>query len=554
MSVDDHEVIVVGSGAGGSAAAWALTRAGVRVLLLEAGPAFDPGVDYRLSRPDWETSAFPGKKGSRLPYSAAQFQSLSTEYTHLRSWNVHSGKLNKTGHRQLAGYRHVAGLGGSTLHFTGEAHRMHPAAMKMYSGFQVAADWPLDYGELESSYLEAERIIGVAGPVQDGNRQRSAPCPLPSHPISYASRRLGEGFHRLGMSWLPNNLAVLSQPYNGRPPCNYCGQCRRGCPRTDKGSADVTFLRQARATGKLTTLTASPVAFLEAGADDRITGIRYRDGAGSEYRLSASVIILACGAVNTPRLLLHSEGANAQAGIGNESGQVGRNFMETLGWTSLGLHPDRLDGHRGLPADAICWDYNAPDAITGVVGGCRFTPSLIESDIAGPLNYARRVVGGWGREHLRGMGEQFGHGLGVGAIGEFLPNEDTYVDLDPVHRDEFGMPIARIHSHLTRIDLERLTFMAGKCREIMEAAGVSDLFEEYGSYDFFNSTHVFGTCRMGTDPDKSVVNSECRSHRWKNLYIMDASIFPSSGGGEAPSLTIGALTLRACRRLLNRLS
>ena len=111
------------------------------------------------------------------------------------------------------------------------------------------------------------------------------------------------------------------------------------------------------------------------------------------------------------------------------------------------------------------------------------------------------------------------------------------------------MPLARIHSHLDDMEIRRIEFMANKSREILIASGVEEMFEEFGSYDFFSSTHVFGTCRMGTDPEDSAVDAYCRSHRWKNLFVIDASVFPSSGGGEAPSLTIEAISLRAAARL-----
>jgi choline dehydrogenase-like flavoprotein len=81
--------------------------------------------------------------------------------------------------------------------------------------------------------------------------------------------------------------------------------------------------------------------------------------------------------------------------------------------------------------------------------------------------------------------------------------------------------------------------------EILQAAGTAKPFEEFGTYDSFNATHVFGTCRMGADPRNSVVDKDCRSHRWRNLFVVDASVFPSSGGGESPSLTIEALAIRA---------
>jgi choline dehydrogenase-like flavoprotein len=163
----------------------------------------------------------------------------------------------------------------------------------------------------------------------------------------------------------------------------------------------------------------------------------------------------------------------------------------------------------------------------------------------GPINYAKRIVSGWGSEHKQRMRDLFGHILSVGAVGESLPNEKTYVDLDPDAADRHGLPVARINAFLPSRDLVRLEFMAEQCRAILIASGSTELVEEYGSYDFFSATHVFGTCRMGSDPESSVVDRRCRAHRWRNLYVCDASVFPSSGGGESPSLTIEALALYA---------
>jgi choline dehydrogenase-like flavoprotein len=150
------------------------------------------------------------------------------------------------------------------------------------------------------------------------------------------------------------------------------------------------------------------------------------------------------------------------------------------------------------------------------------------------------------------MREQFGRVLSVGGMGESLPDADSFIDLDPAAKDRFGMPKARINTHLAEMEIRRTAFIAKTCREILTAAGVERLVQEYGSYDIFNATHVFGTCRMGENPADSVVDAECRSHRWRNLMVTDASVFPSSGGGEAPSLTIYANALRAARLVLER--
>lgn len=555
MKRQNFEVVIIGSGAGGGASAWALSKHGMRVLLLEAGPAYDPARDYVLDKPQWEQNGFQHKAPGEVRYTFGPMQKLEKQWQRLRSWNHITGLMNPSGQRRAWKYHHVQGLGGSTLHFSAEAHRIHPGAMKMKSRFGVAADWPVDYEELEPYYNRAEGLIGVAGPGGDSIRTRNQPHPLSPHRLSYASTKIREGCRKLGLNWVPNPVAILSRPYDGRPYCNYCNNCNRGCPRADKGSVDVTFIRKAAASGNCTIKTGCRVTRINAGNDDKVKDIHFIDESGSESVISCRVVIVACGAVETPRLLLLSKNKNAPDGLANESGQVGRNFMETLFWNSSGIFPELIDSYRGIPSDSICWDFNAPDSIPGVIGGCRFSPATAEADLIGPINYARRVVDGWGKNHKDEMRKVFGRVLSVGAIGESLPNHDSYVDLDPEKMDDSGNPVSRIHSSVKDGEIQRLDFMMQKTREILYASGVEKIFEEHGSYDVFSATHVFGTCRMGFDPEESVVDKYCRSHRWRNLFIVDASVFPSSGGGESPSLTIEALAIRTAdhiRYLTNR--
>jgi choline dehydrogenase-like flavoprotein len=323
----------------------------------------------------------------------------------------------------------------------------------------------------------------------------------------------------------------------------YCGACNKGCPRGDKGSADVTFIAAALQTGRCTVRPDSPAIRIETGPDDRVTAVLVGRPDGSIERIPCPNLVLACGAVETPRLLL------ASGGLGNESGEVGRNFMDTLVIIVGALHPEPQHGRRGLPNDAICWDFNAPDAIPGVIGGCRFYNASGENELKGLAAFALRAVPGWGRAHAQSVRRLWGHSLHVGAIGERLPNRDSRVDLDPATRDRFDMSVARIASSLDESDIARLRFMATKSRELLAASGAERIFESYSSWDWFGATHVFGTCRMGNDPKSSVVDASGRSHRWRNLWITDASVFPSSGGGESPALTIQALALRTAERI-----
>ncbi len=531
------DVVIIGAGAGGAAMAWRLCSHGLQVLLLEAGPRLTPSSDYHLHRPDWEKRGFPSGADTQGAFSIAPLQALSDEYSDLRSWSRTRGLLGGDRRRAMGpGYSHVQAVGGSTLHYVGEAHRMHERSLRLKSEFGVGADWPLTYQQLEPYYTQAEVLIGVAGPSQQAGRPRSTPFPLPEHPFSPASQQLVQAGFAQGMNWQANSRAALSRPYDGRPSCNYCANCNRGCPIGDKGSADVTFIRKAEQTGNLQIKSSCPVVQIKRSPDGRITSVVYIEMA-QRHEVEASIFVVSTGAVQTPRLLL----AN---GLAKSSDQVGRNFMETLYWQSAGLLPGLSHSHVGLQSDAICWDFNAPDAIPDVVGGCRFHSSTTETGLNGPVGYASRLIGGFGQKLKQDMREQFGSAIAIAAIGEFLPNEQSYVDLDPEQRDQYGMPVARIHSFLADAEIMRMRFMANTCRAVLKHTGAT-LVEEISSYDFLTATHVFGTCRMGVDATDSVVDEYCRTHDHDNLFIVDASVFPSSGGGESPSLTISALAMRS---------
>jgi choline dehydrogenase-like flavoprotein len=557
-----HDVIVVGSGAGGGAAAWRFASQGLRVLVLEAGPWFDPAKDYSLDKPDWERHAFPVKPGSQGRQTFAPMQALESRWDDIRSWDRAYADLPKRAQRAVTvGYSHVRGVGGSTLHYVGEAHRMHPQSMQLATRHGVGADWPISYADLEPYYQVAETVIGVAGDHQGplgpagldpSGRWRSAPYPLPPHTFCPASVQLGQGAQRLKLNWVHNPRAALSRPYDGRPPCNQCGGCAKGCPRRDKGSVDQTFVPKALASGRCEIRARATVTRLLHNRLRVVQGVEYVDENGRKQQAMGRCVVLACGAVETPRLLLNNRSSWAPQGIGNDTGQVGQHFLETVYWMSTGLHPDRLDSFAGLPADAICWDFNRPDAIPGVIGGMRMYSATLDNDLTGPMAYATRVLRGWGAKHKLAVRETLGRALSVGAIGESLPHPKSFIDLDPKEKDALGMPLARIHSHMDEMACQRLQFMARQCRAMLKAAGVSEIINEGGTYDTFSSSHVFGTCRMGASPATSVLGSDGRVHGWDNLLVCDASSFPSSGGGESPSLTIQALAIRSADLWMKR--
>ncbi|MDZ7711486.1 MAG: GMC oxidoreductase [Roseovarius sp.] len=287
---------------------------------------------------------------------------------------------------------------------------------------------------------------------------------------------------------------------------------------------------------------------IEMARSGQVAAVHYHH-AGTSHRQETPTLILAAGAVQTPRLLLASHGSDAPEGVANGSGLVGRNFMETLSWTSTALLPGLSNSHMGLPADAISWAENAPGAVPGAVGGCRYTSAVQEIGLTGPAAYATRLLSGFGSDLKARLRAVFGSAISVGATGAVLPDDRSRVTLSDSRTDGDGVPLPVIHSVLTDNSLALLNHMARTARHLLREAGAEAPVEEFGSWDRFTATHVFGTARMGIDSANSVTDAWGRSHDHPNLWIADASVFPGSGGGEAPSLTIQALGLRQAARI-----
>jgi len=554
--MSDTDVIIVGAGAGGLAAAWRLTTRGVRVILLEAGRQYDQARDYPQVSDDFELRQFPydpnTDEAGRPRYGFGPAQEVGREWTAYRSYTRGQGRHVPGNARWYDSYAHARGVGGSTLSFQGEAHRYHPDSLRMQSLFGAGVDWPFPYTELEPYYDLTERQIGVAAPADNPFRPRTLPPVLPAHRLSYASARLVPAFASVGATLQPNSVAILSEPYAGRPSCNYCNSCTNGCPIGDKGSADVTFFPPALETGRLDLRTNAQAIRIDVDGSGRAAAVIYRDASDSLHRVTGRFVVLAGGAVETARLLLLSTSPSFPDGLANRSGQVGEHLTEALFWQSTGFLPDRVDSYRGIPIDGTAWDFAIPQhRANGCVGGFRLSTAHGAAGLRGPAFYAEQLVPGFGLAHQRRMAAVFGHAVALLAIGDWLPNASTKVDLDPALRDASGLPVARITSYLGDNERALLKLMADTTRHILAAAG-AEIVEETSAIDLFATAHVLGTCRMDVDPAASVADAGGFSHDVPNLAFADGSLVPSSGSGDSPMLTITALALRTADRLLDR--
>jgi choline dehydrogenase-like flavoprotein len=506
---DPVDVLIVGAGAAGGVLCKKLAEAGFRVVVLEAGPHWVPERDF-----------VSDEKGAQQLYWTDPRVTGGNHPIELGA--------NVTG----------KGVGGSTVHYSMVALRMHESDFMVHTLDGVAHDWPIRYDDLEPYYDEVEEELGISGPVKwPWGPKRKGAYPYREHPFNSVANLFIRGCDNLGIHWAPAPLATLSAPKDDRPPCVYRGFCIYGCSTNAKSSTLVTYIPKAikagadvRAHCMATRINLSP--------DGRARSITYlrtiADGQYIEEEQEAELIIISCYSIETPRLLFNSAQAGHPNGLANSSGLVGKGLMVHSSHIVYGRFSELVYQYKAPPTLALTQDFYETDPAHDYVRGYTIEP-------IGPLPivFARQAaasLGLWGAE-LRQFMLDYNHYAGWGLVGECLPSDQNTVALDLEGKDQYGLPIARVTFSWGEND--RQLFEAGiqKEREIAEAAGA----EITWSAD--DTAHLLGACRMGDNPATSVVNRWCRSWDVPNLFICDGSVFVTSGGVN-PGLTIQAIAAR----------
>jgi choline dehydrogenase-like flavoprotein len=539
------DVVVVGSGAGGGPIALELARAGARVVVLEKGKHVkgEQFVHDELARRRHEMVPDPADEPHTMRYGEDREASVTSE-----GWTANI-------------------VGGGTVHFTGLFHRMHPVDMRLRStlgsveGADVV-DWPISYDDLEPYYRRADEEIGVSGvwKAHPFEEPRSAPYPMPpldEHPLA---ARIDEVAAKLGMHPFPTPRGVASRPYRGRPACAYCRMCADyGCPIGAKGSTLATVLPSAVATGNCVIRAECMASEVLVRPDGRARGVVYRDAQGISRTVEARVVVLACSAVETARLLLMSRSATFPDGLANRNGRVGKNLVFSAGSIGTAAWADEFPdaAARHLSAQRSLQDFYASDPpVDGVVKGgtLLFLMSFMQ-----PVARAEAIAfreadspkGLWGAPLKKALREKLHRPqLEWEAFCEFYANRGTYVDLDPSVKDKWGMPVARMTIETHPKSREGTGLLARKAQAIVAALEP----QESRVTTHHNETKFLqgGTCRFGDDPATSVLDKTCRAHEVPNLYVTDGSFLPTSGGVPL-TLTIMANAFRVADALVKRL-
>ncbi|MEF8779581.1 MAG: GMC family oxidoreductase [Haloferacaceae archaeon] len=513
--VDDADVCVIGAGPAGALVADRLAGEH-EVVILEAGPRFDPADRRermeRAIRPAYDLPDVWDVGGERDAHSA------SGEWFY---------PLNAA---------RVKGIGGSTLSWQGMAMRLHEDDFNSGTTRGVGPDWPLDYADLRPHYADAERELGVAG--ADDNPYgppREEPFPMPPFEPSYSDSLFADACERLGIDMHTAPNARNSEAYDGRPGCVGYGTCQPVCPAGAKYDATVHVTR-AESKGA-TVLDRAPVQYLDHDAD-RVTAAVYATPGGTEHRQEADAFVLACGGVETPRLLLLSASDAYPDGLANSSGTVGKYFMEHLfAGTGGVLEEPTRQNHVGFLTSECHQFYDEADEEVG--------PFKLEFfNYAGPSPVEMALSGDdWGTALLERLRGEYGHHVAIGALVEQLPREDSYVALDPERTDDRGNPVPDVHWNVDDRTLRTLERANELQQQVLEELG-ADVTWQVGPENTGPAYHHMGTTRMGADPDDSVVTPRLRTHDLENCWIASSSVFPT-GGAVNPTLTIAALALRA---------
>ncbi len=531
---EEVDFVIIGSGAAGGVMAKELATAGHSVVLLEQGP--------HLQAPDFIHDEWG------IDHNGDHMWGRSRGYpqTFRKSENDDAEERES-----VCGYAH--NVGGSSMHFSGNFWRFRPidfneASVRGTIAGTNFADWPISYEDLEPYYTKVDWEVGVSGLQGPWDPPRSREYPCPPMPIKGPDVLLERAAKSMGLTPYPAPVAILSQPHNGRPGCIHCGFCNGfGCEVNAKSSSLVSMIPLALDSGNCELRTYSTVYRIETDDSGRASEVLYFDRDGNSQGQRARAVVLCANGAETPRLLLMSESEQFPDGLANSSGFVGRNLMFNGYSTVVGMFEEEVNGYKSIPATRVVHDFYELDPALGFYGGGGIDA---RHPTAGkPMSFAlsvNQMLGGpsWGSEFKRNLAYQFSHIAAFDGHTTSLPVDSNNITLDPFVRDKWGLPAIRCTYMDHPDDIATMEWFYNKTVELMEAAGASSVGGFYAANGQEGNVHLLGTCRMGNDPESSVVDAYHRSHDVPNLFICDGSSLVTSGRGQ-PTMTIMALAFRA---------
>jgi choline dehydrogenase-like flavoprotein len=564
-----YDVVVVGSGAAGGMAAYVLANGGAKVLMLEAGRKYNPQTET----PMFQSFADAPLRGASTPEKPNGFYDAT-----IGGWVVpgepYVVRKNPDGtwidgavdNRMKTGQNFMwwraRMLGGRTNHWGRVSLRMGLRDFKPRSKDGLGFDWPISYEEVAPYYDKTEQIVGIfgekAGLPNDPDSDFFQPAPKPR---AY-ELLLQRGAKNLGIPVVSARMAILTKPMPGRAACFYATPCGRGCSIGAAFQSTTSLIPMALETGNLDVLPDAMAREVTLDARGRANGVHFIDKhTGREEHVSARAVVLGASACESARILLNSRSVAFPQGLGNSSGNLGRWLTDSTG-SNLGgqipvlenMPPGNEDGvstmHLYAPFSEAqaktAKQMGSPRGYYMAWSGGRQMPGL-----GVPLGLAGDVFGSKLKAEAR---RYYGSFIDLHARGEMIPNERSFMELDPTKKDQWGIPVPRFHFEWTDYEVRQVEHMQQTFAQMIEAAGgkVSRPPEKDGRKAMTaggSVNHELGVTRMSARAEEGVADPHGRLWDCPNVLVADGGVFVSNPY-KNPTLTILALAWRGCEALL----
>ena len=514
------DVIVVGSGMSGAPAAWMLSERGHNVLLIESGTDISP-ADLPTASVNWER-----KRDS-------EFTPVAANRNNVGDYPVD----DKESQVAVCNYNAV---GGSSILYSAHFPRFLRSDFKLKSEQGLAADWPISYDELLPFFDLNEQTVGVAGKVGDSFYPEITTVSSAPVPLGIAGKRLADGFEKVGWHCWPSYAAInIDRNISHRLKCHGLGPCNTGCPMGAKATTVNTYLSMGLA-NRVTLMSELVVARLLV-RDSQVVGVEVIDREKKVSQIHCNNVVLAAGAIGTPRILLNTIQQSDQKLDIPRADLIGKNLMmHPLGYAQ-GYFSEKIDSEKG-PQGAMLYSlefYRQSEPVDFQLG---FMMHALRGDA--PVDtmkglYSRRKLK-FGSEIYRQFSENYGHSIGVAIICEDLPDLDNKVELDNDNADYYGVPGVKVTYKLSNNTKRMMSYGLKKARQVLSVAGA----KKTSGFGPIRNTgwHLFGTTCMGENPNEAVVGACGQVYGLKGAYVFDASIFVTSSCVN-PANTIQAVSL-----------
>jgi choline dehydrogenase-like flavoprotein len=505
MADEVFDAIVIGSGASGGVAAWQLSTAGMRVLLLEAGRNIDPKADFD-HRVGWEPRV-PAKRTDRQP-----IQSRTMGYDDLNKHLFIDDLNNPYCSSSDPSFLWIRSrmLGGRSLTWGKVCPRFNDHDLKASERDGIGEPWPLSLSELIPYYEKIEEILSVPPPM-------AASC-IEDPQIAPSAKK----FEKLMKVRWPKRELLACQ--RAKPRLSRLNETPYvGLPYTASPSF---FIGSAIRTGKMKLRTNAVVSRITVDSNTGMAeGVEFLDGeTGRPEVVRGRRILLCASTIESVRIMLNSACPQHPEGLANSSGELGRWLMDHVCGLKVAGHIDPSE--LGLkPRAPILMDFYVPD------------------DGRESSDFLRGYASMLGFFPCREDPEKFSfYSL---LFGEVLPNRENRICISKDQKDKWGIPSAHIHFSYGENEQKMTKHAAGFLKELALSWGVDVIHEDSNPSAPGESIHEVGGARMGSDPRKSVLNGFNQAWDVKNLFVLDGACFPSAGT-QNPTLTIMALASRAC--------